>query len=270
MAFCKRCCCLNSSNCAKCTKRSFVLSSTLPFLVYLSLTIGSSFAALSFFPNHFNIVSNNLDYYTVISTLCFFSLLFFIGTSSCISMRAHRCGICPCVYSFFHILAHLMFGILFFIQIVLVTNIDVGSLLESCITSTFSYTQETCCNKNMGARICYPFWEACNALPFNNNTSSTSTFETTVQKQLLNWQVLILGCTLFVSLLLLTVGVSAGRLGCMISCGEPVDNEVVVMGEVMYVIDAFIEKRDGKKCLQHQLKFAGDKMYNVDAWPRKG
>ena len=29
----------------------------------------------------------------------------------------------------------------------------------------------------------------------------------------------------------------------MISCGEPVDNEVVVMGEVMYVIDAFIEKR---------------------------
>jgi hypothetical protein len=104
---------------------------------------------------------------------------------------------------------------------------------------------------------------------------TNSTFQDTLQQEMSNYSLVkltsIVGGTALVALLLLTVGVSGARLGCMITYGADLvdenENEDVVQGEVVYVIDAFVDKR-GKKMGQ-PIVFAGNTFYNIDTWPRK-
>lgn len=269
MSCCQTCCCLQSSCCGKATRRSFVAASSLTLLVYFSLLVGGAFAAAGFVRDYFSVENNNLDFYFLIFVLSLCSVLFIVGTSTCVSMCAHRCSICPGLNSCLSIILFVFFGTLFFLQVMCVTTLSVGSFITLIIDNVFNYTQQTCCVEYTGARVCYPFWDACHAMQGNNSTTSSSmtTFQTSVRQQLLLHQLWILGSTLFAALLLLVLGISSGRLGCMLFCGDEVTGEQhTIAGEFMYVIDAFLDKRSGKKIPPAQ--FARETLYNVDSWPR--
>ena len=259
MSCCQRFCCLHSACCKKCTPRTFVISSSLPLLIYLSVIVGSSFAMGGLVNQYFSVDANVLDWWTVVCALGVCSLLFLVNTSSCLSMCSRKWSACPCMYSLLSLLVSLLFGVMFFVEVLLVTTtFTFGS---TYVRSGLSFLQQTCCVDYLGARACYPFYDACGALQQRNIT-----FQTTVTEELVSQQYFVLGGTLFVALLWLTLTVSSGRLGCMIACG-PNENENEKETGVMYIMDAFVSKRNGNKI--PPIIYSGDKPYNIDSWPRR-
>lgn len=263
---CSRVCCLQRGCCNTATRRTFVCSSLLPFLTYFTLILGSVLT-LTNVPvvAQFFETTNPLDFWSVVLSLGFFSVVFLFNVAAYVSLKRHQWGACPTIYAVLSIFLCFACGCMFFLQLNILYSFAQSNL------HVLSYLQQTCCLDYTGARICYPFDRACVSMAQGSN----STFQDTLQQEMSNYSLVklvsIVGGTALVALLLLTVGVSGARLGCMITCGADLgdenENNDVVQGEVVYVIDAFVGKR-GKKMGQ-PIVFAGNTFYNIDTWPRK-
>ena len=266
---CSRVCCLHRGCCNTATRRAFVCSSLLPFLAYFTLILGAALTLTNvpvvaqFFEK-----TNPIDFWSVVLSLGFFSVVFLFNVAAYVSLKRHQWGACPTMYAILSIFLCIVCGCMFFLQLNILYSFPV---FENYIHYLLTYLQQTCCLDYTGGRICYPFDQACASVAQGTN----STFQDTLQQEMSNYSLVkltsIVGGTALVALLLLTVGVSGARLGCMITYGADLvdenENEDVVQGEVVYVIDAFVDKR-GKKMGQ-PIVFAGNTFYNIDTWPRK-
>jgi hypothetical protein len=261
----KNCCCIQSTRCNRATRCSFLATSTISFLAYFLLLTFTVFTVANvkiFFQDRsFSVDENTFDYNTILGTLVFSSIMIILTITSCASMKKNRCGGLPTIYSIFTISLFIIMGFVFLFQLNLVLfNFQ---FVQFYIQYMLNYLQEICCTTYPGARVCYPVESSCHLARMTNTT-----FREAVTENLSEEQYFILGGTLVLTLLLLATGISAARLGCMISYSVAVDEEEedIVQGEVMYVIDAFVDKREGKK--GEPIVFAGNSFYNVEAWPK--
>ena len=226
------------------------------------MLIGSVLAIAGVVDEYFSIATNNLDYYTVVAGLSVSGVFFLLTTSSCISLKTNRCGGTLALYGVCTVLLSTVVAIGCFVELHLLMSLD---FLNGFVNFVFSMSEQNCCIDFTGARLCYPFYDACTALQTSNTT-----FQVTAREQLEERQFFIVGGTLFVTLLLLTAGVSAVRVCCLISCGSSSvdvdDGDEIVKGQVVYIIDAFLDARGGKKGVP--IVYAGNSFYNVETWPR--